>query len=339
MRYIFKHRLTAICFTLHGWYLKFSVFNPWYLRILVQGTMLIAGTSAAFADSLTPLVDQKEYNGISEAPKPSVKEDVSLNYSYVGSADLKSGLQGNLGEQTTQFGYSLMAPLNERLSLQLGLNYNRLDFGQPAGSPLPYNLQTVSVSLGLSYKLSDEWSVFGAVMPRLELIDNADQIESQSFEVGGAIGATYDFNPDLSLRFGLGINPGALGIPVVPMVGVRWHFAKPWTLNVGFPRTSLDYQLLPNLRLSPIEVGFQGGSFHTSKTYGDSVGMSKLNDRNLDYNEVRVGAGADYAVMKNVNVELTGGAVVYREFDFDNANFSPKVDPAPYVQLGIKVGF
>jgi hypothetical protein len=67
--------------------------------------------------------------------------------------------------------------------------------------------------------------------------------------------------------------------------------------------------------------------------------MSKLNDRNLDYNEVRVGAGADYAVMKNVNVELTGGAVVYREFDFDNANFSPKVDPAPYVQLGIKVGF
>jgi hypothetical protein len=216
---------------------------------------------------------------------------------------------------------------------------NRLDFGQPAGSPLPNDLQTISVSAGASYKVSDEWAVFGQISPRLETIDNLDQVESQDFQLGGALGATYDPNQDLSLRFGLAINPGAIGTPVLPVLGLRWHFAKPWTLNFGFPRTSLDYQLLPNLRLSPIEVGFEGGSFHTSKTYGDSVGMSQLDDRKLEYNEVRVGSGVDYAVMKNINVELTAGAVVYREFDFQDSGVSPKIDPAPYVQLGVKVGF
>ncbi len=296
------------------------------------------GAPPTSSDGIT--VDQKDYKGIStKTPTLSIREDVNLSYTYVGNSDLKSGASGHMGEQTTQFGYNLKVPVNESLSFQWGINYNRLDFGQPAGSPLPDNLQTLSTTLGAEYKLSDEWALFGAVVPRLELIDNWDQIESQDFQVGGALGAIYDPNPDLSLRFGLAVNPGSIGTPVLPLLGLRWQFAKPWTLNFGFPRTAIDYQLLPNLRLSPIEISFNGGSFHTSKTYGNSVGMVDLNDRRLEYNEVRVGTGADYAVMKNMHVGLTAGAVVYREFDFKDASFSPKVDPAPYVQLGVKVGF
>ncbi|MEJ0000470.1 MAG: DUF6268 family outer membrane beta-barrel protein [Verrucomicrobiota bacterium] len=230
-------------------------------------------------------------------------------------------------------------PFNDRLSFQGAINYNRLDFGQPAGSPLPYDLQTLSTSLGAQYKVSSEWAVFGAVVPRLELIDNWDQIQSQDFQVGGVLGAIYDPNPDLSVRFGLAANPGSIGTPVLPILGVRWKFADQWTLNFGFPRTAIDYQLLPYLRLSPLEVSFNGGSYHTSKSYGNSVGMPQLNDRKLDYNEIRLGAGADYALLKNLHVGLTAGAVVYREFDFKDAGFSPKADPAPYVQLSAKVGF
>jgi opacity protein-like surface antigen len=317
----------------------FLQLHKWYVKIVIQGALLLVGSSLVFADP-SNLIDPKDAKGILLAPPPvALKEDVTLSYSYVGEADLHSGLGGSLGEQTTLFGYKLMVPLNDRLSLGFGLNYNRLDFGQPSGSALPYNLQTLSASVGANYKISDQWSVFGAVAPRLNLIDGWNQIESQDFQVGGMVGANYEFNQDLRLSFGLAVNPGTTGLPVMPMVGVRWGFAKLWTLNFGFPRTSIDYQILPNLRISPVELGFEGGSFHTSKTYGDSVGMSQLNDRRLDYREVRVGTGADYAVTKNIDVNLTTGAVVYREFDFNDANFSPKVDPAPYVQLGVKVGF
>jgi hypothetical protein len=125
----------------------------------------------------------------------------------------------------------------------------------------------------------------------------------------------------------------------LPVIGVRWRFTQDWTLNFGFPRTSIDYQILSNLRVSPLEVGFEGGDFHTSKTYGNSVGDSYLNDRRLYYSEVRLGVGADYAVQKNLHVGLDTGAVVYREFDFHNTGYSPTVDPAPFVQLSARIGF
>lgn len=285
-------------------------------------------------------VDTKDLKGVAlKTPGMAIREDVSLSYSYVGDADLKSGGSGHMGEMTSQFGYGLKVPLNDTVSLQWGVNYNRLDFGQPSGSPLPDNLATISTTFGAEYKVSDEWKVFGAVIPRLELIDNFDQVESSDFQLGGAVGATYEPNANLSVRMGFVINPGSIGTPVLPILGLRWKFADQWTLNFGFPRTAIDYQLLPNLRLSPLELSFNGGSYHTSKTYGNSVGDPDLNDRQLDYNEVRVGTGAEYAVMKNVHVGLTAGAVVYREFDFRDAGFKPKVDPAPYVQLGVRMGF
>ncbi len=288
----------------------------------------------------TELKDIKGLKGFLTPPNAmALREDVSLSHAYVGDAKLKSGAKGNLGEQSTDFSYGAKIPLNEQVSLRFGLNYNRFDFGRPAGSPLPNNLQTISPSFGAEYKLSNQWGLFGALSPRLELIDNANEIESQDFQIGGVVGANYTPNDDLSFRFGLAINPGALNLPVLPLVGVRWHFAKPWTLNLGLPRTSLDYQILPNLRLSPIEVGFEGGEFHTSKSYGSSVGMPQLNDRKLEYNEVRIGAGLEYMVLKNLQVDANAGASVYRNFDFRSASFSSKADPAPFVQLGVRIGF
>lgn len=275
----------------------------------------------------------------SKQDKPAIPEDVSLRYSYVGDSKLKSGASGNMGEQTSQFGYGLKIPLRDDLALHWGFNYNRLDFGQPAGSPLPDSLQTLSTSLGIDYKIDSEWGVFGAVSPRIGLVDNWNNVESDNFDMSGAFGATYDPAKDLSIRFGLAINPGTSSIPVLPLVGVRWKFEDDWTLNFGFPRTAIDYQLLPNLRLTPIEVGFEGGSFHTGKTYGDSVGMPQLNNQKLDYTEVRVGIGASYTIVQNVDLGLSSGVVAYRQFDFKNADVSPKVDPAPYVQLGVRVGF
>ena len=318
--------------------------HRWYVRIVIQGslilataTLLRAGPPSDSSPDASVQVDQKQ---ISVAqPSSRLLQDVSLDYTYVGNADLRTGTGGSLGEQTTRFGYRIKAPITEQWALNFGLNYNRLDFGQPAGSPLPYTLETLTASVGATYKISDQWSLFGDVAPRLELLDGWDQIQSGDVQVGGALGATYEANPNLSLRFGAAINPGTTGLPVMPLLGLRWRFADAWALNFGFPRTSIDYQILPNLRLSPIEIGFEGGSFHTDSTYGNSVGMPNLNDRNLNYREVRVGTGAAYDMTKNIQVGLNAGVVVYREFDFSNANYSPTVAPAPYVQLGAKVGF
>jgi hypothetical protein len=297
------------------------------------------GITAPSGTDQKEMKNSKEFGPI-EAPSPRIDQDATIAYSYVGGAYYKSDATGNLGsEQATEFRYGLKIPIDQQIKLQFGLNYTRLDFGEPTGSPLPYSLETLELHFGASYKLSEQWGLFADIAPRLEIVDGWDNIESNDFEIGGVIGATYDPNPNLSIRGGLGINPSGIDIPVLPVIGVRWRFTQDWTLNFGFPRTSIDYQILSNLRVSPLEVGFEGGDFHTSKTYGNSVGDSYLNDRRLYYSEVRLGVGADYAVQKNLHVGLDTGAVVYREFDFHNTGYSPTVDPAPFVQLSARIGF
>lgn len=294
--------------------------------------------------SARPLADieidtNSDPKAIAKSSESKVIEEVTLNSSYAGKADVKSGSGGKLDEQTTDFNYSANIPLRSDMSLLAGVRYNRLDFGQSGSSPLPNSLETVSIPVGINYKISDRWGFFGVLSPQLNLLNGWDEIQSQDIRLGVTVGATYEFNNDLSGRFGLAINSGQEDSPVIPLVGLNWHFAEFWTLNFGFPKTSIDYQLFEKLRLSVIELGFQGGTYHTGSSYGNSVGHPELNDRDLVYTEIRVGTGASYTLTKNVDLQASTGVVAYREFDFKDSGYKQKVDPAPYIQLGVKVGF
>ncbi len=312
------------------------------LQLQAQSNLEDISTSPAetsTGEKPTPATDNK---ATFLPPKAGIREEVTLDYAYAGGADLKSAGtigSGSLQEQSTHLGYNVLIPIDDKWSVRWGLADSRLDFGRPARSPLPQNLQTLTMNFGAQYKIDSQWTAFGGIAPRLSLMDGWDRVNSQEVAFGGMLGARYDVNRDLAFTFGLGINPGNNGLPVMPLVGVHWGFAKDWTLDVGIPRTAVSYQLLPNLRLNPLLVGFDGGTFHTSKTYGNAFGMPQLNDRQLQYTEVRVGTGASYFFQPTVSLDLTGGVIAYRQFDFKDAGYSPKVDPAPYVQLGLRIGF
>lgn len=298
-------------------------------------------SSKVAAGSLADLeVEMKnDPKAIGKLPQSGVLEEASLQYSYAGKADLDSNSGGKLDEQVTAFHYGASVPVNPEVTILAGVQYTRLDFGQSAGSPLPNSLETVAISTGLHYKISNQWNVFGIVSPQLNLLDGWDEMSSQDIRVGGAAGAVYEFNKDLSVQFGLALNPGQKDWLVIPLLGLNWRFAESWTLNLGLPKTSIDYQLFQKLRLSVIEMAFHGGTYRTGSTYGNSVGRPELNDRDLTYTEVRVGTGASYALTKNVDLGLSAGVVAYREFKFEDSGYKQKVEPAPYVQVGVKVGF
>ncbi len=301
----------------------------------LHATSLFLLTTALLAETDDNKVAMKD---IEPALRPALVESVAAHYSYVGGSDLKSNGNGELTEQTSDFRYDLRVPINDTVGVGFGLGYNRIDFGTPENSFLPDSLETLNLGLLGYYKLSNDWSLFAMFGPRLNLINGWDEIEAKNVTWAGGFGAHYDFNKDLSIQFGLGVNPGTDRLPILPILGVRWAFADKWTLNAGFPRTAIDYQLLSNLTLS-LETSFLGGTYETSSTYGDSVGRSELNNRSLSYNEVRIGLGALYNLTKNVALELSTGAVVYREFDFKDTDYDPTVKPAPYVKTGVKISF
>lgn len=301
----------------------------------VQAAGFFCLTPLLFADTDDNKVAMKD---IQPALRPALVESVVAHYSYVGGSDLKSNGGGELTEQTSDFRYDLRVPINDTVGIGFGLGYNRIDFGTPDNSFLPDSLETVNLGLLGYYKLSNDWSLFAMFGPRLNLVNGWSEIEAKNVTWAGGFGARFEYNKDLSLQFGLGVNPGTDRVPILPIVGVNWHFADKWTLNVGFPRTALDYQLLSNLTLS-LEGSFLGGTYETSSTYGNEVGRPELNNRSLSYNEIRIGIGALYKLTKNVDLELSTGAVVYREFDFKDTDYDPTVKPAPYVKTGIKVSF
>jgi hypothetical protein len=111
--FIVRLRIASLFLKLHGW----------YVRIVIQGSLLLVTTSLLFADPPATTDDQKAMKGVAvDQPPSSLQEDATLDYTYVGDADLRSGLGGNLGEQTTRFGYTAKAPLNDQWSLRFGLD-------------------------------------------------------------------------------------------------------------------------------------------------------------------------------------------------------------------------
>jgi hypothetical protein len=295
---------------------------------LILTTPIFAGTKELDAANKDIAAEQQT----------TISQTIQANYSYVGGSDLKDGRSGSLGEQTSNFRYDLRMPVNDKVGVGFSIGYDRFDFSTPSGSYLPNTLETLHLAVSGRYSISNDWSVFALFGPRLSMVSGWDNIESQNVEFAGAVGAEYEYNPDFSVKFGLAINPGVEDIPVMPLLGVRWHFAPQWTLNAGFPRTALDYQVLTNLRLS-IESSFMGGTYKTSSSYGNDSGNSDLNNRTLRYTEARVGIGALYSLTKNIDLQLSAGAIVYRDFDFKDSNYEVKTDPAPYVSTGIKVNF
>ncbi|PTY05048.1 hypothetical protein DB346_02235 [Verrucomicrobia bacterium LW23] len=264
-------------------------------------------------------------------------------YSYVGESELSGNTRdrgGKLSEHAVSVGYSVKAPINERFAVEVGVEYDRLDFERPSGSFLPQNLQESSFHVMAQYALTEKWGLFFRGGPSLSLVNGAG-VTSDNISFKGMAGAGWRPNDKLMVMAGLLVSQDvSQSFPVLPIASVEWKFAENWELNLGMPKTSLSWQVMPNLRLALIEAQMKGGSYQTAKDYGTKVGLPELNSRNLNYTEIRVGSRIDYALTENIEINLGVGAAVYRKFEFEDLDgSSPNVDPAPYVQAGVKITF
>jgi hypothetical protein len=74
--------------------------------------------------------------------------------------------------------------------------------------------------------------------------------------------------------------------------------------------------------------------------FGHSVRLEKLNNAILDYWEIRGGGGLTWTIWNGVKLDIEGGLVPYRRFDYYRANFKvTSSDWAPYVRVGLSASF
>jgi hypothetical protein len=299
------------------------------MRILLisAGFACITLPNCLVGDALA--ADPNEEN----SSQPRFSHDASLGYSYAGSAktDYLGADRGDSHENAMRLSYDLRIRSSDAYSWRLGLGWGQTWLHSPSTVPLPDQLQAINLHFGNRWQFADAWSLITSVEPGI-YHDGID-IEGKDINCPFYVGLQYRQNEKLNWMFGLRVNVWS-SWPVIPGVGLRWQFADQWALNLMFPRPQLEYQLTEQITLSA-GAEFRGGSFRVNDHFADANAAGQI----LDYRQINAGAGVNWKIASQVQMELFGGYSVYRHYEYDTRNIEVDVDPAPTVTASVRFHF
>ena len=266
--------------------------------------------------------------------EPVSRDLFDLKSTYVFESDLHRN--GSFGEQyaiQNSFSYAHRFFLTGQLYLKAGIAYERFDFGT-TGAPVPTHLQSVAAVIGVDYMHNDDVGAFLQFRPGFY---TENDFGTASFDVPITLGRVFVLQPDRLYVFA-GANAAFLRgrWPVIPIAGLIWMPDDHWKVMAILPEPRIIYKT--NDKLCFWAGGeLAGGSFRTDRD--PAIVPTKLNGAQVDYAEYRVGGGLIYCPTDNISVNLGGGYVIERQFDFHRADIEYEVDGAPYLRAEIKTKF
>lgn len=199
-----------------------------------------------------------------------------------------------------------------------GLAYSRTEIDADPGLTLPDTLQELSLSLGLRRELSASWGL--AVFLRPGFYGDFESLNGDSFNVPMLLLTSYRESATRLWFFGVNANPFSDN-PVLPAIGVRWQFSPGWTLDVGYPRSSLLWEAQAGLKVG-LAISAQGGNYRITENLGvPAPGVARLANTYLDYSEYRAGVRLEKALASSFTLDVEAGALIKREFDYYDRDY------------------
>lgn len=271
------------------------------------------------------------------ATSSSPTVDASASYSYSSDEAFDRGPAGSVAVHHVELDALAKRPLSATDSLTYGLSASLTRLDATAGAFLPERLQAVALHLSGSRRLSDTWTVTLTLRPGL--YGDFEDIDSKSFNVPLLAAASYAKSRDVVWLFGLRVDAYAEH-PVLPLAGVRWRFAPDWSLNLTYPRAGVQWRVNDALNLDA-SASFQGGTYRISENLGipPSLTTGRLANTFLDYREIRVGLGADFALAPHLWLRVDVGAFVDREFDYYDRGYKLETDTGTFATLALRSRF
>lgn len=313
--------------------------------------LTVITTLSLTAFALTLSADEAADSGVkknrkvkAEQRKIAVSQEFTTENSFVGDAKGKVGDKDfdKVSEIHNKVNYVISPQLNDNVLLRVGVDYERYSFGyksteQRGGFYMagPNTLQSTSMVVGADITINDQWLMRVEATPGI--YSDFYDVSSDDVNVPFILGASYLVDKDLQWFFGVSVDLWR-DMPVIPGAGVRWKFSDQWTLFFVLPKPQLQYEVNERLTLF-VGANLKGGSYRVSETFGREHGRSKLDSAIVNYSEVRLGAGATWQALSNLSVNLEGGYVPMRTFDFSRANYRTKLEGAPYVELSATAKF
>ena len=243
--------------------------------------------------------------------------EFSADFTYVGEGTVERG--GKTVSDFDEIDSDILVVLTPRTKigvLRLGAEWQRYSFGFPDRTALPNTLQSFSTTIGVDMQLSDSIIVRAEGQPGL-YDSGLGHLDWDDFNLPFLVGGTYIFSPNVQLILGASVDVERK-YPVIPAAGVRWKISPQWLLNAVMPTPRLEYEMNRYLSLYG-GATMKEASYRVDEDFGDSHGISRLNNAIVTYTEVRTGAGFDWKISPSVTFTGEVGYQPYRDFDFFRA--------------------
>ena len=302
--------------------------------------VLTAATSTASAGQMIYEGNESKKTIVEPCP-PDSHWVIAMRGSFTGESDFERGdnAKGHSGFGQFEFGHrfdfpDLGWPNVEcgRWYLRTGINYQRWEFDNSGGLPIPNHLQSISAKIALEYLVRGRTAVLLETEPGVYFQNDIDlDTFDAPTKVAAAIGVTESFYLVVGASYA-----GMRSYPLLPIVGFSWNVTDRLTINAVPPEPRIIYAASDKLRLwAGGELA--GGAFRTDAREVER--KPNLNDAVVTYSEYRAGAGFTYSC-GGMEFELGAGYAFQRKFDFHRAEEGYETDEgAPYVKVELKASF
>ena len=304
--------------------------RSWHALAALLGCFLVAGVE--------PLPQEPVVQTETESSSIKFSGEYELEETFIGVGNVRHG-----NEVVRDFGESnaimrfIFTPRVKIGVLRLGAEWEKFDFDFSSSSPLPDELQSVSLVLGIDTQLSDSILVRFEAQPGVYNTGFDDL--SDDFNMPFIAGGTYIYSPNLQFILGVSVDVERK-YPVIPAAGVRWKIAPQWVLDAVLPKPRLEYEPHKDVTVY-LGANIKQTNFRVDDNFGSTHGNPRLDHAVLSYGEVRTGVGLDWKISSILTLSGEVGYQPYRSFDFYRADveFDQTGGAAPYGMVSLHGAF
>ena len=301
-------------------------------RLACFWTLFLLGTPLFGAQDKSPSREKEEWTG------SGVFNEFATEYSHVGGATttLGNGQTGTVAENDVAFSDFIGKRFFRALLLKTGVEWEGILFDAPETGFVPQHLYDLNMLASADFRWSRQDMVRLQIRPGF-YGDFGDASYGDDVNCPLAIAYNRVVSRDFQWFLALSVNPWRRD-RYLPAGGFRWQINDRWKLKMLFPQPHIEYKARDDLHLF-VGGDFKGDSFRTAHNFGTLRGNPALDNTLVDYEEIRVGAGASWNVRPFVELNMDAGYMVTRQFDFHEAGVTLNSDPAPYAEINVNILF
>lgn len=262
----------------------------------------------------------------------------SLSITYEGESRFVDDTSrfGSIGVSVREMALNAGVPMvmkpGWKLTTGLGLRAYQFAFS----TPYLNNKETyiISVPFGLFTTLSEQWNLTAMLAP--SIYSDFERVTLDDCRLACFVMAGYKWTPTLTLSMGAAYSRVFGSDLFFPVAGLVWNPDPEWRVSLTFPKPAIWYAPAKRLRFSAwlTPAGSEWG-------ITDTVDENERN-YNFMFKGWRTGTSVEIELMRHVNLELAGGAVIQRRYELrdsetDESVFDSNVNPTWFVQTGLVI--